>query len=83
MEGQKSLGLNLKYLRLCSEDEQRSYRLGTTRKDDIFLLACGWVCCMCKAVELRSEVCLWVLFVGVCYALTRATAFRKSVTAQH
>jgi len=49
----------------------------------IFLLACGWVCCMCKAVELRSEVCLWVLFVGVCYALTRATAFRKSVTAQH
>jgi len=28
MEGQKTLGLNLKYLRLCSEDEQRSYRLG-------------------------------------------------------
>jgi hypothetical protein len=30
MEGQKALGLNLKYLKLCSEDERRSYGLGTT-----------------------------------------------------
>jgi len=30
MEGQKPLGLNLKYLKLCSEDEQRPYGLGTT-----------------------------------------------------
>jgi len=30
MERQKALGLNLKYLKLCSEDEQRSNRLGTT-----------------------------------------------------
>jgi len=29
-EGQKTLGLNLKYLKLCSEDEQRSYGLGKT-----------------------------------------------------
>jgi len=31
MEGQKTLGLNLKYLKLCSKDERGSYRLGTTR----------------------------------------------------
>jgi len=30
MEGQKALWLNLKYLKLCSEDELRSYGLGTT-----------------------------------------------------
>jgi len=30
MEGPKTLGLNLKYLKLCSEDERRSYGLGTT-----------------------------------------------------
>jgi len=30
MEGQKALGLNIKYLKLCSEDERRSYGLGTT-----------------------------------------------------
>jgi len=30
MEGQKTLGLNLKYLKLCSEGELRSYGLGTT-----------------------------------------------------
>jgi len=30
MEGEKTLRLNLKYLKLCSEDELRSYRLGTT-----------------------------------------------------
>jgi len=30
MEEQKALELNLKYLKLCSEDELRSYRLGTT-----------------------------------------------------
>jgi len=30
MEGQKTLRLNLKYLKLCSEDEQKSYGLGTT-----------------------------------------------------
>ena len=29
-EEQKALGLNLKYLKLCSEDERRSYGLGTT-----------------------------------------------------
>jgi len=28
--GEKALGLNLKYLKLCSEDERRSYGLGTT-----------------------------------------------------
>ena len=44
MEEQKALGLNLKYLKLCSEDERRSYRLGTTRvwviNDIIFIF--GW-----------------------------------------
>jgi len=30
IEGQKVLKLNLKYLKLCSEDERRSYGLGTT-----------------------------------------------------
>ena len=30
MEGQKALGLNLKYLKLCSEDERRSYGFGMT-----------------------------------------------------
>jgi len=37
MEGQKAVGLNLtlegvltNYLKLCSEDERRSYGLGTT-----------------------------------------------------
>ncbi len=34
MQGQKALGFHLKYLNLCSEDEQRSYGFGTTR---------GWV----------------------------------------
>jgi len=29
-EEQKTLGLNLKYLKLCSEDERRFYWLGTT-----------------------------------------------------
>jgi len=29
-EGQKALRLNLKYLKLCSEDEQRSYGLEKT-----------------------------------------------------
>jgi len=29
MEGKKTLGLNLKYFKLCSGDEQRSYGLGT------------------------------------------------------
>jgi len=39
MEGQKTLGLNLKYLKLCSEDEQRSYGHVMTRViDDII---CG------------------------------------------
>jgi len=27
VEGQKALGLNLKYLKLCPEDKRRSYRL--------------------------------------------------------
>ncbi len=31
MEGQKALGFHHKYLNLCSEDERRSYRFGTTR----------------------------------------------------
>uniref|UniRef100_A0A8C2JIA2 3-phosphoinositide-dependent protein kinase 1 n=1 Tax=Cyprinus carpio TaxID=7962 RepID=A0A8C2JIA2_CYPCA len=30
MEGQKAVRLNLKYLKLCSEDERRSYGFGTT-----------------------------------------------------
>jgi len=30
MEAQKTLRLNLKYLKLCSEDEQRSNMLGMT-----------------------------------------------------
>ncbi len=30
MEGQRDLGIHLKYLNLCSEDEQRSYGFGTT-----------------------------------------------------
>ncbi len=30
MQGQKALGFHQKYLNLCSEDEQRSYRFGTT-----------------------------------------------------
>jgi len=30
IEGQKALRLNLKYLKLCPEDEQRSYGYGTT-----------------------------------------------------
>jgi len=30
MEEQKARRLNLKYLKLCSKDEQRSYGLGTT-----------------------------------------------------
>ncbi len=30
MEGQKALGFHLKYLNLCSEDEQRSYGFGKT-----------------------------------------------------
>ncbi len=30
MEGQKALGFHQQYLNLCSEDERRSYRFGTT-----------------------------------------------------
>ncbi len=30
MEGQRALGMHQKYLNLCSEDKQRSYRFGTT-----------------------------------------------------
>ncbi len=30
MEGQRALGIHQKYLNLCSEDERRSYRFGTT-----------------------------------------------------
>ncbi len=30
MEGQKALGFLQKYLNLCSEEERRSYRFGTT-----------------------------------------------------
>ncbi len=41
IQGQKTLRFNQKYLNLCSEDEQRSYRCGTTRgrviNDRIFL----------------------------------------------
>lgn len=42
---------------------------------------CAWVCCVCKVVEMWSVFVGFV--VGVCYTLTRATAFRKSVTAQY
>ncbi len=42
MEGQKALGFLQKYLNLCSEDERRSYRFGTTWgwvfNDRIFIL---------------------------------------------
>ncbi len=30
MQGPKALGINQKYLNLCSEDEQSSYGFGTT-----------------------------------------------------
>jgi len=41
MEGQKAFGLNLKYLKLCPEDERRSDGLGTTHRgviNDIILI---------------------------------------------
>ncbi len=34
MAGQKALKFHQKYLNLCSEDEQRSYRFGTTAIND-------------------------------------------------
>ncbi len=44
MQGQKALGFHQKYLHLCSEDERRSYRFGTTWgweiNDRIFIF--GW-----------------------------------------
>ncbi len=44
MQGQKALGFHKKYLNLCSEEEWRSYRFGTTRgwviNDRIFIF--GW-----------------------------------------
>ncbi len=46
MEGQRALGFHQKYLNLCSEDEQRSYRFRTTWgrviNDRIFVFGWNW-----------------------------------------
>ncbi len=56
MQGQKALGIHQKYLNLCSEDEQRSYRFGTTWgwviNDSIFIF--GWTIPLNKLIS--SEV---------------------------
>ncbi len=47
MEGQKALGFHLKYLKLCSKDEQRSYGFGTTwgwENKKIFLAELSFYC---------------------------------------
>ncbi len=61
MEDQKALGFHQKYLNLCSEDEWRSYRFGTTWgwaiNDRFFIF--GWtiplsVCVIFCSLELQN-----------------------------
>ncbi len=71
MEDQKALRFHQKYLKLCSKDEQSSYRFGTTWgwiiNDIIFIF--GWAnplililkLCSCDMTSLLLDLCLFIL----------------------
>ncbi len=71
-EGHKAVGIHQKYLNLCSEDERRSYRFGTTWErvinDRIFIF--GWTVPLTRnhhkySHTIYSAVTLWASQVRI------------------
>ncbi len=71
MQGQKALRFNQKYLNLCSEDEQRSYRFGTTFH--------FWVNCRFKFQAISYIAQRGQLFVIATQAIARRIIPRLTV----